>query len=170
MVQPGDLLRPHCHPRCRTRRPAVARRLFHPSANRDEKVFADPFASTSGDHRTLTLPSAAAECTSVCLGASLARTELRVMIGALLRRFDVIEIVREPVWMSAGPAAAVGVAVQSFARPAGVADQGSQCHAFSAIHAVVKRCPAGMLSAKPAAIDFSNLPPTSGILTFNRTV
>ena len=33
------------------------------------------------------------------------------MIGALLRRFDVIEITGEPKWMSAGPAAAVGVAV-----------------------------------------------------------
>jgi hypothetical protein len=35
------------------------------------------------------------------------------MIGALLRRFDLIEITGEPMWMSAGPAAAVGVAVQS---------------------------------------------------------
>jgi hypothetical protein len=35
------------------------------------------------------------------------------MIGALLRRFDTIEITAEPVWMSAGPAAAVGVGVQS---------------------------------------------------------
>jgi cytochrome P450 len=58
--------------------------LFYPSANRDKKVFADPF-----------------------------RFELKVMIGALLRRFDVIEITGEPTWMSAGPAAAVGVAVQS---------------------------------------------------------
>jgi hypothetical protein len=38
---------------------------------------------------------------------------LKVMIGALLRRFDVIEITGEPTWMSAGPAAIVGVAVQS---------------------------------------------------------
>ncbi len=36
------------------------------------------------------------------------------MIGALLRRFDHIEITGEPMWMSAGPAVnAVGVAVQS---------------------------------------------------------
>ena len=48
-----------------------------------------------------------------CLGASLARAEIQVMIGALLRRFAVIEITSEPVWMSAGPSAAVGVAVQS---------------------------------------------------------
>ena len=48
-----------------------------------------------------------------CLGASFARTEIRVMMGALLRRFATIEITGEPVWMSAGPAAAVGVGVQS---------------------------------------------------------
>jgi hypothetical protein len=35
------------------------------------------------------------------------------MIGALLRRFDVIEITGEPMWISTGPAAAVGIAVQS---------------------------------------------------------
>jgi hypothetical protein len=34
------------------------------------------------------------------------------MIGALLRRFNTIEITREPTWMGPGPAA-VGVAVQS---------------------------------------------------------
>ena len=28
--------------------------LFYPSANRDGEVFADPSASTSGDHRTRT--------------------------------------------------------------------------------------------------------------------
>ena len=35
------------------------------------------------------------------------------MIGELLRRFDVIEVTGEPTWMSAGPAATVGVAVQA---------------------------------------------------------
>jgi len=41
------------------------------------------------------------------------RAEIQAMVGALLRRFAVIEITSEPVWMSAGPSAAVGVAVQS---------------------------------------------------------
>ena len=47
------------------------------------------------------------------MGASLARCEVNVMTGALLRRFGGIEIIGEPTWMSAGPAATVGVAVQS---------------------------------------------------------
>jgi hypothetical protein len=45
--------------------------------------------------------------------ARASRTELQVMIGAMLRRFAVIEITSDRVWMSAGPAVAVGVAVQS---------------------------------------------------------
>ena len=48
----------------------------------------------------------------LCLGASLPGTELPVMICALLRRFDVIEVAGEPTWRSAGPAVAVSVAVQ----------------------------------------------------------
>ncbi|PXX07257.1 cytochrome P450 [Mycolicibacterium moriokaense] len=86
--------------------------LFYPSANRDKEVFADPFRFDI--HRSPN-PHVAfgGGGPHFCLGASFARTELRVMIGALLRRFDVIEITGEPTWMSAGPAAAVGVAVQS---------------------------------------------------------
>lgn len=86
--------------------------LFYPSANRDKEVFADPFRF---DIRRSPNPhvSFGGGGPHFCLGATLARTELQVMIGALLRRFDVIEITREPMWMSAGPAAAVGVAVQS---------------------------------------------------------
>lgn len=86
--------------------------LFYPSANRDEKVFADPFRF---DIRRSPNPhiSFGGGGPHFCLGASLARTELQVMIGAMLRRFAVIEITSDPVWMSAGPAVAVGVAVQS---------------------------------------------------------
>jgi cytochrome P450 len=86
--------------------------MFYPSVNRDEKVFADPFRF---DIRRNPNPhiSFGGGGPHFCLGASLARSEIQVMIGALLRRFEVIEIIGEPVWMSAGPAAAVGVAVQS---------------------------------------------------------
>ena len=86
--------------------------LFYPSANRDENVFADPFRF---DIRRSPNPHVAfgGGGPHFCLGASLARTEIQVMIGALLRRFAAIEITGEPIWMSAGPAAAVGVAVQS---------------------------------------------------------
>jgi cytochrome P450 len=86
--------------------------LFYPSANRDKGVFADPFRF---DIRRSPNPNVSfgGGGPHFCLGASLAPTELHVMIGALLRRFDLIEITGEPMWMSAGPAAAVGVAVQS---------------------------------------------------------
>ena len=45
----------------------------------------------------------------------------------------------------------------------------AQCHACSVIHVVVKRSIAGMLSAKPAPMAFSSLPPTNGILTSTLT-
>ena len=69
--------------------------LFYPSANRDEKVFADPFRF---DIRRSPNPHVAfgGGGPHYCLGASLARTEIQVMIGELLRRFDAIEITGEP--------------------------------------------------------------------------
>jgi cholest-4-en-3-one 26-monooxygenase len=86
--------------------------LFYPSANRNKEVFANPFRfdirRSPNSHVAF-----GGGGPHFCLGASLARTELQVMIGALLRRFDVIEITGEPMWMSAGPAAAGGVAVHS---------------------------------------------------------
>ena len=86
--------------------------LFYPSANRDKSVFTDPFRF---DIRRSPNPHVAfgGGGPHFCLGASLARTEIQVMLGALVRRFGVIEITGEPSWMSAGPAATVGVAVQS---------------------------------------------------------
>ena len=86
--------------------------LFYPSANRDKEVFADPFRFdiTRSPNPHVAFGGGGPH---FCLGASLARTELQVMTGELLRRFDVIEITAEPTWMSAGPAATVGVAVQS---------------------------------------------------------
>lgn len=85
--------------------------LFYPSANRDGTVFTDPFRF---DIRRSPNPHVSfGGGPHFCLGASFARAELRVMFGALLRRFDTIEITSDPTWMSAGPAAAVGVAVQS---------------------------------------------------------
>ena len=86
--------------------------LFYPSANRDARVFADSFQF---DIRRSPNPHVAfgGGGPHFCLGASLARTEIQAMIGALARRFTDIEITGEPAWMSAGPAATVGVAVQS---------------------------------------------------------
>ena len=86
--------------------------LFYPSANRDDGVFDDP---DQFDIRRSPNPHVAfgGGGPHFCLGARLARTELQVMIGELLRRFESIEITGDPVWLSAGPAINVGVAVQS---------------------------------------------------------
>ena len=75
--------------------------LFYPSANRDDQVFADP---NRFDIRRSPNPHVAfgGGGPHFCLGASLARTELQVMIGELLRRFAVIEITgpRNAPWSS----------------------------------------------------------------------
>jgi cholest-4-en-3-one 26-monooxygenase len=57
--------------------------MFYPSANRDEKVFDDPFRF---DIRRNPNPhiSFGGGGPHFCLGASLARSEIQVMIGALL--------------------------------------------------------------------------------------
>jgi cytochrome P450 family 142 subfamily A polypeptide 1 len=58
--------------------------LLYPSANRDEDVFDDPFrfdiARTPNDHVAFGFG------THFCLGASLARLEITVMVGRLLAR------------------------------------------------------------------------------------
>jgi cytochrome P450 family 142 subfamily A polypeptide 1 len=58
--------------------------LLYPSANRDERVFADPFrfdvARAPNDHVAFGYGA------HFCLGASLARLELRVMFEEILRR------------------------------------------------------------------------------------
>jgi cytochrome P450 len=86
--------------------------LFYPSANRDPKAFVDPYRF---DIRRSPNPHVAfgGGGPHYCLGASLARTEIQVMMGELLRRFENIEIIGDPVWLSSGPAINVGVAVQS---------------------------------------------------------
>lgn len=64
--------------------------LWYPSANRDEEVFADPYrfdvGRTPNDH----LAFGFAE--HFCLGAGLARLEIRVMFEELLQRFDNIAL------------------------------------------------------------------------------
>jgi cholest-4-en-3-one 26-monooxygenase len=65
--------------------------LLYPSANRDEAVFADPFrfdiGRTPNDHVAF-----GAYGRHHCLGAPLARLELRVLFEELLRRFDELEL------------------------------------------------------------------------------
>jgi cytochrome P450 family 142 subfamily A polypeptide 1 len=65
--------------------------LLYPSANRDEKVFADPYkfdiTRTPNDHVAF-----GAYGRHHCLGAPLARLELRVLFEEILRRFDNLKL------------------------------------------------------------------------------
>ena len=67
--------------------------LLYPSANRDEDVFADPFAfavdRTPNDHVAFGFG------THFCLGASLARLELTCMVDHLLRRLPDLTVTQD---------------------------------------------------------------------------
>ena len=68
--------------------------LVYPSANRDETVFSDPFRF---DIRRSPNPQVAfGGGTHFCLGVNLARTELRILFGALTRRITNLRVVTEP--------------------------------------------------------------------------
>jgi cytochrome P450 family 142 subfamily A polypeptide 1 len=75
--------------------PAGARvALLYPSANRDEDVFDDPFRF---DIRRDPNPHLAfGQGTHFCLGASLARLELRLLFDEMARRFTDLKVVSEP--------------------------------------------------------------------------
>lgn len=66
--------------------------LLYPSANRDERVFEDPYrfdiTRTPNDHMAF-----GGYGRHVCLGAPLARLELRVLFEELLTRLDDLELV-----------------------------------------------------------------------------
>lgn len=64
--------------------------MFYPSANRDEDVFEDPYAFRVDRTPNPHLAFGVGE--HFCLGANLARLELRVMLRALLDRMVSIEV------------------------------------------------------------------------------
>jgi cytochrome P450 len=68
--------------------------MWYPSANYDEEVFEDPFAfditREPNDHLTFGTGR------HVCLGASLARLEVRVVFEELLKRVALVEITGPP--------------------------------------------------------------------------
>ncbi len=68
--------------------------MWYPSANHDEEVFDDPFSfdirRQPNDHLTFGTGR------HVCLGASLARLEVRVVLEEMLRRVTSVEIIGEP--------------------------------------------------------------------------
>jgi cytochrome P450 len=69
--------------------------LFYSSANRDERVFTDPFAFDVGRSPNLHY-GFGAPGPHFCLGAHLARRELDVAFRKLLARMPDLEVVGEP--------------------------------------------------------------------------
>jgi cytochrome P450 len=84
--------------------------LFYPSANRDERVFAEPFRF---DVRRSPNPHVSFGGGGVhyCLGAHLARREIRTLFEQLLARFDDIEITGDVTWTGGGPDQSVAISV-----------------------------------------------------------
>jgi cytochrome P450 len=70
--------------------------LSYPSANRDEDVFADPFTFDVGRDPNRHL--AFGFGTHFCLGAALARIEIRALFDGLLPRLESIELAGQPEW------------------------------------------------------------------------
>ncbi len=68
--------------------------LFYPSANRDERAFNDPYTFDIGRKPNFHL--AFGQGAHFCLGANLARWELRATLRALLPLLDRLELVGEP--------------------------------------------------------------------------
>ncbi len=75
--------------------------FWHPSANRDESVFDDPFTFDVGrapnDH-----VSFGGGGPHFCLGAALARREIKLMFEGLIDRFADWEVAGEPGWSAPG--------------------------------------------------------------------
>ncbi|BBY38128.1 cytochrome P450 [Mycobacterium mantenii] len=71
--------------------------LFYPSANRDAKVFADPFRFNVTRNPNPHL-GFGGHGVHYCLGANLARREIRVMFEELLARTKDIELLGEPTY------------------------------------------------------------------------
>jgi len=77
--------------------PGDAVLLSYPSANRDEEVFDDPFRFDVG--RSPNKHLAFGFGVHFCLGAMLARMELKALLGALLPRIRSVELAGEPKLM-----------------------------------------------------------------------
>jgi cytochrome P450 len=86
--------------------------MWYPSGNRDERAFTDPFRF---DIRRSPNPhvSFGGGGPHYCLGASLAKKEVEVMIGALLDRFCEIELTGPTRWAGGGPVHNVGVSLET---------------------------------------------------------
>jgi cytochrome P450 len=75
--------------------------IWYPSANRDDAVFADPFTFdiTRAENPHVAFGGGGVH---YCLGANLAKREIRVMFEELLRRVAEVELLGEPVYSVQG--------------------------------------------------------------------
>jgi len=74
--------------------------LCYPSGNRDEEVFADPFAfrvDRGNANRHLAFGYGA----HLCLGNALAKLEIRILFAEMLSRIGHIELAGKPAWVEA---------------------------------------------------------------------
>jgi cytochrome P450 len=83
--------------------------MWYPSGNRDDAAFVDPFRFdvTRQPNPHVSFGGGGPH---YCLGASLAKKEVHVMMGALLERFD-IERTGPAQWSGSGPIHNVGVSI-----------------------------------------------------------
>jgi cytochrome P450 len=86
--------------------------MFYPSANRDERAFDEPFRF---DVRRSPNPhvSFGGGGAHFCLGAHLARREIRGIYRELLTRCATIGVTAAPTWMCPGPDQSVGVSIDT---------------------------------------------------------
>jgi cytochrome P450 len=86
--------------------------MWYPSGNRDEAAFVDPFQFdiTRQPNPHVSFGGGGPH---YCLGASLAKKEVHVMMGALLDRFDDIELTEPGRWSGSGPVHNVGVSLDA---------------------------------------------------------
>ncbi len=84
--------------------------MWFPSANFDDRVFDDPFRfdPMRSPNRHVSFGGGGVH---YCLGAHLARREVKAMFEQLLARFDKIELTAEPTWIAAGPDATVALSL-----------------------------------------------------------
>jgi cytochrome P450 len=83
--------------------------LWYPSGNRDEQVFDAPYTF---DIRRSPNPhvSFGGGGPHYCLGANLAKREVKTMVTALVERCS-FEVLERPVWAGGGPVNQVGVSL-----------------------------------------------------------
>jgi len=85
--------------------------MWFPAANRDPRAFERPdeFDITREHNSQVAFGGGGAH---FCLGAHLARNEIRTMLGEIARRFPDVEIVGPPSYIVAAPEQTIAVSLR----------------------------------------------------------